>query len=150
MSKQVEIKYRNADTPRLNLVNKSKSEWVDLYTSEEVTIKAFDSQLVDLGVAMKLPDGYEAIIAPRSSLFGKHHVILANSIGIIDEAYCGDEDYWKANLIAFKDTVIPAHTRILQFRIQPTMFTSGQDMNFKEVEHLDNVSRGGFGSTGDN
>lgn len=149
MSKTIQIKYASAISPRLGNVDKAASEWVDLYTEKQVYIHAFTSQLVDLGVAMKLPEGYEAIVAARSSLFGKFHVILTNGIGIIDNAYSGDDDFWKVNLLAFEDTYIPAGTRIAQFRIQPTMVAAVDTIDFEEVATLDSPSRGGFGSTGD-
>lgn len=149
MSKTIQIKYMSQDSVRLGDVDKAKSEWIDLYTESPISIKALTAGMVDLGVAMKLPEGYEAIVAARSSLFGKYHVMLTNGIGIIDNAYSGDTDYWKANLLAFEDTFIPAGTRIVQFKIVPTMLASNDDVTFEEVPHLTGTARGGFGSTGD-
>lgn len=149
MSKTIQIKYMSQDSVRLGNVDKATSEWIDLYTEHPIEIKAFKAGMVDLGVAMKLPDGYEAIVAARSSLFNKYHVMLTNGIGIIDNAYSGDNDYWKANLLALEDTFIPAGTRIAQFRLLPTMPAFQSDVVFEEVDHLDDVDRGGFGSTGD-
>lgn len=149
MTKKVEIKYFDSEMPKLGEVNKASDEWVDLYTANDLKIKALSSGLVGLGVGMKLPDGYEAHIIPRSSLFKKHHVILSNSMGLIDNSYSGDDDEWMANLIAFEDTFIPAHTRILQFRIVPTMKKLGDDILFETVDKLNDKNRGGFGSTGE-
>jgi len=149
MSKTIQIKYMSQDSVRLGDVDKAKSEWTDLYTESPIEIKAFKAGMVDLGVAMKLPDGYEAIVAARSSLFNKYHVMLTNGIGIIDNAYSGDTDFWKANLLALEDTFIPAGTRIVQFKIVPTMAKAGDVIEFEEVQHLSSESRGGFGSTGD-
>lgn len=119
-------------------------DWVDLRAAETVTMKAGEYQLIPLGVAMELPNGYEAIVAPRSSTFRKYGIILANSIGVIDEAYKGDNDEWQFLAYAIRDTVIPKNERICQFRIiehQPKLF-------FAEVESLGNADRGGIGSTG--
>ena len=150
-SNTVKIKYFSADYPHLGEVDKAQSEWVDLYTDESVTIDQFDSAFVKLGVAMQLPAGYEAIIAPRSSMFKKYGVILSNSIGVIDNSYSGDNDQWQANLIALRpDVVIPRHERLLQFRLVKTMPAGHDDFSFETVDHLEGPDRGGFGSTGHN
>ena len=107
-------------------------------------MKAGEFKMIPLGVAMELPSGYEALLAPRSSTFKKYGIILANSIGIIDESYKGDNDEWNFLAYALRDTVIPKNERICQFRIiphQPLIL-------LQEVEHLGNADRGGIGSTG--
>lgn len=117
----------------------------DLRTAEDVKLEAGDFCLIPLGVGMKLPKGYEAHVVPRSSTYKKYHVVQANSIGIIDNSYCGDDDQWMFPAVAFTDTEIPKGTRICQFRIvrkQP-------ELTFQVVEHLESKSRGGFGSTGE-
>lgn len=119
-------------------------DWIDLRAGEDVHMKAGEYKLIPLGVAMELPEGYEAIVAPRSSTFKHYGALLANSIGVIDEAYKGDNDEWQFLAYATRDTVIPKNERICQFRIiehQPSLY-------FAEVEHLGNVDRGGIGSTG--
>lgn len=119
-------------------------DWIDLRAGEDVHMKAGDYKQIPLGVAMELPEGYEAIIAPRSSIFGKYGILLANSIGVIDESYCGDNDEWRFLAYAVHDTVIPKNERICQFRIikhQPPLF-------FSECDTLGNPDRGGIGSTG--
>lgn len=119
-------------------------DWIDLRAAEDVTLKAGEAKLIPLGVAMELPEGYEALVAPRSSTFRKLGVMMANSLGIIDESYKGDNDEWHFPAYAFNDTTIKKNERICQFRIiqhQPMI-------HLKEVEHLGNADRGGFGSTG--
>lgn len=123
----------------------SGGDWLDLRAAEEVTMKAGEFKMIPLGVAMELPNGYEAWVVPRSSTFKKHGVILVNSIGIIDEDYKGDNDEWNFLAYAMRDTVIPKNTRICQFRIiehQPKLRRI-------EVETLGNPDRGGIGSTGE-
>jgi dUTP pyrophosphatase len=140
---QILIKYFDKDMEKLKLID-GKSDWIDLRASEEVKFKSGDFKLVPLGVAMKLPDGYEAHIAPRSSTFKNFGVIQTNSVGVVDNSYSGDTDMWKMPCLAMRDTVIRKGDRICQFRImqkQPVI-------NFVEVEHLDETNRGGFGSTG--
>lgn len=121
-----------------------EGDWIDLYAVDSVRIQAGDFKLIPLGVAMKLPTGYEAHVVPRSSTYMKYHVIQANSMGVIDNAYCGDLDEWKFPAYATEDTFIPAGDRICQFRIvrkQPSI-------KFDVVSTLGNKNRGGFGSTG--
>ena len=93
---------------------------------------------------MKLPDGYEAHVVPRSSTYKNFKVIQANSMGIIDNSYSGDNDVWMFPAIALEDTKIEKGDRICQFRITKSM----PKVRLDEVDHLDDQSRGGFGSTG--
>lgn len=119
-------------------------DWIDLRCGEDVEMKAGEYRMIPLGVAMELPHGYEALVAPRSSTFKKYGIILANSIGIIDETYKGDNDEWNYLAYAMRDTVIRKDERICQFRIirhQPLI-------HLQEVQTLGNPDRGGIGSTG--
>lgn len=118
--------------------------WIDLYTYEEVTLKQGDQKYINLGLAMKLPKGYEAIMAPRSSTFKNWGIIQSNSIGVIDSTYCGDNDIWMFPAYATKSITIPAGTRICQFRIQEEQ----PSIEFNIVKSLGTEDRGGLGSTG--
>ena len=120
-----------------------QGDWVDLRTAEDVALMPNTYWEISLGVAMKLPKGYEAIVAPRSSTFKKYGVIQVNSIGVIDETYCGEHDIWKMPVYSLRATVIPKGTRIAQFRIIPHQ----PKIVFAEGE-LGEHDRGGFGSTG--
>lgn len=139
----IKIQYLNDKIKRLEYID-GKSDWIDLRAAEHVELKAGDFKLIHLGVAMELPTGYEAHILPRSSTFKNFGIIQANSMGIVDESYCGPNDWFYFPAIALRDTVIEMNDRICQFRIerhQPTVL-------FQEVEILDNTDRGGIGSTG--
>lgn len=141
-SRTIKIKYLR-DIQKIEKI--SVGDWIDLRAAEEVTMKAGEFRMIPLGVAMELPAGYEALVAPRSSTFKKYGVILANSIGIIDETYKGDNDEWNFLAFAVRDTEIKKNERICQFRIikhQPTI-------HLIEVETLGNPDRGGIGSTGE-
>jgi dUTP pyrophosphatase len=119
-------------------------DWIDLRAAEEVHLKAGEYKLIPLGVVMELPQGYEALVAPRSSTFKKCGILMANSLGIIDESYKGENDEWHFPAYAVRDTVIHKNQRICQFRIlrhQPLI-------HLQEVDTMDNKDRGGFGSTG--
>ena len=139
--KKIKIKYFR-DIEYLKKIN--VGDWIDLRAAENVSMSAGEYAMIPLGVAMELPRGYEALVAPRSSLFRKYGIQSANSIGIIDESYKGDNDEWHFLAYATKDTYIPRGERICQFRIikhQPRL-------KFIKVERLGNADRGGIGSTG--
>ena len=122
----------------------AQGDLIDLRAAEDVEMKAFDFKLIPLGVAMELPKGYKANVYPRSSTYKNYSIILANSVGQIDESYCGDNDQWFFPAIALKDTIIHKGDRIAQFEIVKKM----PEVQFEVVEHLDNKDRGGIGSTG--
>ena len=139
----IKIKYHSDKIDKLTYID-GKSDWIDLRAAEEVEFKAGDYKLVSLGISMRLPEGYEAHIAPRSSTFKNYGLIQTNSIGIIDNSYSSDKDIYKWPAFATRDTVVHVNDRICQFRIvknQPKIV-------FDEVEHLGGAVRGGFGSTG--
>ena len=119
-------------------------DWIDLRCAEDVELKAGEFKYIRLGVGMKLPEGYEAHVAARSSTFKNFNIILANGVGIIDSSYCGEHDEWMFPAIALADTKIAKNDRICQFRIMPKQ----PSVVFATVEHLDPNSRGGLGSTG--
>ena len=122
----------------------AKGDWIDLRAAEDVTLQAGDFCYLRLGVGMILPAGYEAHVAPRSSTFKNFGVIVANSFGVIDNSYCGEEDEWRLPVLAMRDTGIRKNDRICQFRI----LEKQPELEFETVEHLRAESRGGFGSTG--
>ena len=121
-------------------------DWLDLRAAETVEMRAGEYRLISLGVSVKLPDGYEAHIVPRSSTFQKWGVLQTNSQGVIDNSYSGENDIWRFPALAMRDTVIHKNDRICQFRIVRKM----EDIIVSEVDHLDGPDRGGFGSTGSN
>lgn len=142
---KIRIKYLSDKIKKLEYID-GKSDWIDLRAAEDVKLEKGEFRLIPLGVAMELPEGYEAHIVPRSSTFKNFGVIQANSMGVVDESYCGDEDQWFFPAIALRDTEIHVNDRICQFRImahQPRV-------EFEAAEHLSDVNRGGFGSTGKN
>lgn len=142
--KEIKIKYHNPELTKISKIN--IGDWIDLRAAEDVELKTGDFKIISLGVSMKLPEGYEAHIVPRSSTFKNWGIVQANSIGVIDNSYSGTNDIWKFPAYALRDTVIKTNDRLCQFRIvkrQP-------EINFVEVDKLDDKDRGGFGSTGTN
>lgn len=138
----IKIKYFDNEIDKIEKI--SKGDLIDLRAAETVEMKAGDFKLIRLGVGMKLPDGYKANVYPRSSTYKNFGIILANSVGQIDNSYSGDEDEWRFPAIALRDTIIHKNDRICQFEIQKIQ----PEIEFVEVEHLDAESRGGIGSTG--
>ena len=121
-----------------------KSDWIDLHAAEEVTLKAGEFRLIPLGVAMALPEGYEAHIVPRSSTFKNYGILQTSSMGVVDGSYRGDNDQWRMPVYATRDVTIEKNARICQFRI----VRNQPPLTFTRAEHLDGPDRGGFGSTG--
>ena len=138
---EVLIKYHDGVEPIKKIDN---GDWIDLRTAEDVELKAGEFKIISLGVSMKLPDGYEAVVIPRSSTFKTWGIIQTNHFGLIDNSYCGDDDVWKFPALAMRDTVIPKNSRICQFRIQKKM----ENVTFTTVDRLEFENRGGIGSTG--
>ena len=140
---EIKIKYSEGMEP---IKQAHEGEWYDLRCAKDTTMWSGDFAMISLGVAIELPEGFEAILAPRSSTFKQYGIIMTHSIGVIDNLYCGDDDIW--HFPAFKvkgGTVkIPKNTRIAQFRIlynQPSC-------EIIRVDSLGSENRGGFGSTG--
>ena len=141
--KEIKVKYFHDDMEELCYVA-GKSDWIDLRAAVEVTLKAGEFRLIPLGVAIALPEGYEAHIAPRSSTFKNYGILQTNSVGVVDCSYCGDNDQWHMPVYATRDVTIEKGARICQFRIMENQ----PQLHFTRVEHLDAPDRGGFGSTG--
>lgn len=139
----IKIKYHSDEIDKLTYID-GKSDWIDLRAAERYHLMKGDFVLINLGVSMKIPDGYEAIIVPRSSTFKNYGLIQTNSEGVIDNSYAGDDDIWRLPVYATRETTININDRICQFRIQKNQ----PRIVFNEVEHLSGSNRGGFGSTG--
>lgn len=142
----LDIKIKYLETGLVEIKVTEIGDWIDLRSAETVCLYKGEKALLRLGVAMKLPDGYEAIVAPRSSTFKNYGLIQTNGIGIIDSTYCGNNDEWLMPVIATRETMIHKNDRICQFRIQKKQPT----IKFVVVDKLGDEDRGGFGSTGTN
>lgn len=139
----IRIKYFSDDMERLRYID-GKSDWIDLRAFESVSFSAGEYKLIPLGVAMELPEGYEAHVVPRSSTFKNYGLLQTNSCGVIDGSYCGDNDMWHVPMYATRDVTVEKNDRICQFRIEKNQ----PKIAFIECESLGNENRGGFGSTG--
>lgn len=153
----LKIKYKDRNFPTMLITN--KGDWIDLMAAEDYELKAGESVPIDLGIAMKCPEGFEAWLVPRSGTFKKYGLIQTNSIGIIDNSYSGNNDIWMMPVYATQDTKIAKGERLCQFRLMPNMNSifdkfanfemfACDDLYIIETEQLDDKDRGGFGSTG--
>ena len=140
--KEIKVKYFVDGIDELCYVA-GKSDWIDLHAAEDVDMKAGEFRLIPLGVAIELPEGYEAHVVPRSSTFKNWKILQTNSVGVIDSSYCGKDDWWKYPVYATEDVGIEKGSRIAQFRIVENQ----PKIHFVEAP-LDGENRGGFGSTG--
>ena len=138
---EIKVKYLRDIKPIKQI---KQGDWIDLVAAKAFALRKGDFVNIPLGVAMELPAGYEALVAPRSSTARHLGILMSNSIGIIDESYKGDNDEWHFPCYALRETYIRKNERICQFRIiehQP-------QVKLVEVDHLGNEDRGGLGSTG--
>lgn len=119
-------------------------EWVDLRCAEDVELKKGDFKLINLGVSIAVPEGFEAILAPRSSTFKRYGILQTNGIGVVDFLFRGNEDILKMPVYATRDTFIHKNDRICQFRIQRCQ----PSFDIVEIDNMEDESRGGLGSTG--
>ncbi|MFB5758922.1 dUTP diphosphatase [Paenibacillus medicaginis] len=141
MTLEIKVKYFS-DIEKIQKIN--KGDWIDLRSAIDYVGSAGEYKMIPLGVGMKLPDGYEANVVPRSSTFKTWGILQTNHFGVIDNSYSGNDDQWHMPVYFTRDTVIKKNDRICQFRITEIQ----PEVKFTEVDRLDEVSRGGFGSTG--
>ena len=142
---QINVKYHNPDLIPIKF--SENGDWIDLRSAEEYHLYPNKFYLINLGVSMKLPEGYEAHLVPRSSTFKTWGLIQTNGVGIIDNSYCGENDIWMMPVLTTKITTINVNDRICQFRIMKKM---PNNIVINTVDHLEDKDRGGFGSTGEN
>ncbi|MHC9080518.1 dUTP diphosphatase [Bacillus altitudinis] len=139
---KIKIKYLDDTQTRISKIE--KGDWIDLRAAEDIVMSKDEFKLIPLGVAMELPEGYEAHIVPRSSTYKHFGIIQTNSKGVIDESFKGDNDFWFFPAYALRNTEVKKGERICQFRIIEKML----EVELIEVDHLGNDDRGGHGSTG--
>ena len=140
---ELKIHYLTEDIEPLTYVE-GKSDWIDLRAAREISFEAGEFKLIPLGIAVKLPEGYEAHVAPRSSTFKNFGLLQVNGVGVVDSSYCGDHDEWFVPMLATRPVTVHRGDRICQFRIMENQ----PALRFVPVEHLSGEDRGGFGSTG--
>lgn len=159
MKAVVKVKLFNGQEP-LKVID--DGEFIDLRANVKVDLTNRGPSTITkipLGVAMELPKGLMAKVFARSSTPDKFGILVANSVGIIDNNYNGNNDEWKCPVIPFRKTTINKGDRIAQFEIclspkatvwQKIKWLFTTKIKFKYVTELPNKDRGGFGTTGKN
>lgn len=163
---EIKVLYHDEEMPKLEFIGGSKSDWIDVRASsvkvsghlkdwkgsygdlKKIHYYAGDTVTIDLGISMELPTGYEAHLLPRSSTFKNYGLILVNSMGVIDESYCGDGDHWIMQYYAINSGSIERYDRLGQFRVMPKMTGGDYTIEITEYETLGNSNREGIGSSG--
>ena len=117
----------------------------DFKANQDYSIPAGEVCMIETGTAIDTPEWYMLMLAPRSSTYKKKGLILVNSVGILDNDYCGDEDTAKFMYLNMtKETV-----QIEKWdRIGQGIFVKIAKADFQYVESLGNKNRGWFGTTG--
>ena len=117
----------------------------DIVSRIDITLAPGERALVPTGIAIALPDGYVALVHPRSGLAIKHGVTMVNSPGTVDAGYRGELQIILINHDRSEAVSFKRGDRIAQLVIQKV-----ERAEFVEVEHLPGSGRGegGFGSTG--
>jgi len=125
------------------------SSGFDVVNTEPISLMPRQLQIVPLGIVVRPPENFHCLVLPRSSTFKRWRIILANSLGLIDQNYCGIHDEWRFPALYLpdigedgEDLFVPEGTRIGQFIIQPVY-------RFETYPYAPpQESRGGLGSTG--
>jgi len=117
----------------------------DIVTRVDVTLQPGERALVPTGIAIALPDGYAALVHPRSGLAIKHGVTMVNAPGTVDAGYRGELHCIMINHDQKEAITFHKGDRIAQLVIQKV-----ERAEFVEVKDLPGSGRGagGFGSTG--
>ena len=139
----VRIKRLDKSLP-LPVYETSGSVGFDILAGQTVTIYPNEITLIPANVIVEVPKGYALIIAARSSTPKKKGLKFPHSIGIIDQDYCGEEDEIKIQVINFKQYPVTIEKGD---KIAQGLFVKCDQVVWEEVEEMDNVTRGGFGST---
>ncbi len=116
----------------------------DFHARTETVIMPGEMELIPLNIVVKIPKGFGLFIFSRSSTPMKKGLIVANSVGVIDQDYCGDEDELKLCVlnVSKKKVTVEKGERIAQ-----GVIIKIEKPQFVEVDKMNKVSRGGFGST---
>jgi dUTP pyrophosphatase len=117
----------------------------DLVSADDLTLAPGERAIVGTGVSIALPDGYVALVVPRSGLAANHGITIVNTPGTIDAGYRGEIRIILLNTDAAEPYTIAAGDRIAQLLVLPVTRA-----RFIPVERLPGTERGegGFGSTG--
>ena len=117
----------------------------DIHSAVEVTLQPGERALVPTGIALALPEGFVALVHPRSGLAARHGISIVNAPGTIDAGYRGEVKVCLVNTDNDEPFTVRRGDRIAQLVIQRF-----ETAAFVEVVDLPDSARGngGYGSTG--
>lgn len=117
----------------------------DLLTAVDVTLAPGERALVPTGIAMAVPEGYVALVHPRSGLAARHGLSIVNTPGTIDSGYRGEVKVLLVNHDPHEPIELRRGDRVAQLVVQRV-----EKVGFVEVDRLPESVRGdgGYGSTG--
>jgi len=141
---QVLIKRLDLDLP-LPKYSKGGDAGADIVSRIDITLQPGERALVPTGIALALPDGYVALVHPRSGLAIKHGVSMVNAPGTVDAGFRGELQCILINHDPRESVSFKRGDRIAQL-----VFQKVERAEFVEVDVLPGSGRGedGFGSTG--
>lgn len=118
----------------------------DLYARIDSSVPPWKPTIIPGNIIVEVPEGYFLMLASRSSTPIKKNLMIANSIGVIDQDYHGDKDEIGIQVLNFsgEEVLIKKGERIAQ----ALLVKIAKVESFEEVEQIKETSRGGFGSTG--
>ncbi len=141
---RVAIRRLDADVP-LPAYARPGDAGLDLYAAESVTVEPGARVLVRTGIALAIPDGFAALVLPRSGLALRHGLTVLNSPGLIDSGYRGEVKVLVVNTDRRTAVKLARGDRVAQLVVQRI-----ETVQLTEVDELPTSERGtgGFGSTG--
>ena len=141
---------------KVKIINKSKNDLpfyatkgsagMDVYSNEELELEPLYTTIVKTGLFVKIPEGYEIQVRPRSGLSAKSKLRIANSPGTIDSDYLGEIGIIIDNISDIYHHLIKKGERIAQLVLKKV-----EQIEWEEVEEFSEMTErntGGFGSTG--
>ena len=141
---------------KVKVINKSKNDLpfyatkgsagMDVYSNEEIVLSSLSTTIIKTGLFVKIPEGYEIQVRPRSGLSAKSSLRIANSPGTIDSDYLGEVGIIVDNTSQTFSYTVKKGERIAQLVLKKV-----EQIEWEEVEEFSEITErntGGFGSTG--
>ena len=142
----IDLSITNKSNNPLPKYQTKQSAGLDLcaFLDEELILKPMDRKLIGTGLYIALPEGFEAMIRPRSGMAFKHGITVINSPGTIDADYRGEIKIALVNLSQENFTIKNGD------RVAQMVVNKYEQVSFNLTDSLDDTERGegGYGHTG--
>ena len=142
----MKVKVINKSANDLPFYATKGSAGMDVYSNEELKLEPLSTTIVKTGLFVKIPEGYEIQVRPRSGLSAKSSLRIANSPGTIDSDYLGEIGIIIDNTSQTFSYTVKKGERIAQLVLKKV-----EQIEWEEVEEFSETTErntGGFGSTG--